>query len=488
MLFNSSEFLIFFPIVVTLFFTIPHRVRWILLLASSYVFYMAWEPSYAVLILASTIVDFVVGRLMYNTDAKRTRLIYLLISLFANLGLLFVFKYFNLFAVTLNSLFNMGEIDFSIPESNFLLPIGISFYTFQTLSYTIEIYRGTLKPEPHFGKFALYVAFFPQLVAGPIERASNLLPQFRKTQSFDYHRVVNGLQLMAWGLFKKVVIADRLSELVDMIFSDPHRYSGPGLYIASVFFTFQIYCDFSGYSDMAIGAAEVMGFKLMRNFNRPYFAKSASDFWHRWHISLSTWFRDYLYIPLGGNRVKLPRWYFNLFFVFLISGLWHGASWTFVVWGAFHGIWLVLSYLLNKPREYIFSILTLDKRPQLLRIIQVLFAFNVVNIGYIIFRARTIENAFYYINHLLTGWSSIFDFNSLMEIIAGFGIKKSALLIDLALIAFLIGIQLLQRKGSVREMIAQQSPFVRWAAYYALILGILLLGVFNNSQFIYFQF
>lgn len=488
MLFNSAQFLIFFPIIVTVYFAIPHRMRWILLLAASFYFYMAWNPAYIALLLTSTVVNFTAAKYISRTESKRERLLYIWLSLIVSLGILFFFKYFNFFVNSLDSLFGMFSIQARLPESNFLLPIGISFYTFQTLSYTIEVYRGKQKVENHLGMFALYVSFFPQLVAGPIERAGNLLPQFTQEKFLDYARITNGLKLMAWGMFKKVVIADRLSELVNMVFSDPHRYTGPSLFVASIFFTFQIYCDFSGYSDIAIGAAEVMGFKLMQNFRLPYFARSVSDFWHRWHISLSTWFRDYMYIPLGGNRVSLPRLYFNLFVVFLVSGLWHGAAWTFVVWGAFHGAWLVLSILLNKPRMILFKTLRLDKHPKLLTIIQVLFTFNLVNIAYIIFRSSSIQNAFFHITHLFNGWDGIFNLNSILEILAGFGIRKWAFAIDIMLIVFLLCVQLAQRHGSIREKLSKKSAYVRWAAYYALILGIMLLGVFNNNQFIYFQF
>lgn len=488
MLFNSAQFLIFFPIVVTLFFAIPHRMRWILLLAASYYFYMSWNPLYILIVIAATIIDFNVARFMSRTDSPKRRFFLLWISLATNLGVLFFFKYYNFFADSIEAVFSYFSLQYQFPETRVLLPIGVSFYTFQSLGYIFDVYRGKQKPENHLGIFALFVAYFPQLVAGPIERARNMLPQYVTEKFFDYPRIAHGLKLMAWGMFKKVVIADRLSELVNMVFSDPHRYTGPGLFVASVFFTFQIYCDFSGYSDIAIGASEVLGIKMMQNFNRPFLARSVSDFWHRWHISLSTWFRDYLYITLGGSRVSIPRWYYNLFIVFLISGLWHGASWTFVAWGAFHGAWIVLSYVLNKPRQIIFQAVRLDKYPKLLAVIQILFTFSLVNIGYIFFRATSISNAFYHIKNLFNGWHAVFQFDSLMEILAGFGIRKSAFVIDILLILFLVGLEISQRNGSIRERLSRKPSYVRWFAYYALILGILLLGVFNNNQFIYFQF
>lgn len=311
----------------------PHRFRWIFLLGASYYFYMAWKPEYILLIILTTCVDYTLCILMGREKEKRKRKKYLYISLFVNLGLLFLFKYFNFFNGTLRDIFINFNIAYNVPDFSLLLPMGISFYTFQTMSYTIDVYKGRREPEKHLGIFALYISFFPQLVAGPIERSEKLLPQFREKHTFNYERVTDGLKRMLWGFFKKMVIADRLSILVKYVYgSNLYNLEGFPLLLGTLFFAFQIYCDFSGYSDIAIGAAKVMGFDLMENFNRPYFSKSISEFWKRWHISLSTWFKDYVYIPMGGNRVKVPRHYFNLFFTFLVSGLWHGTDWTFVAW------------------------------------------------------------------------------------------------------------------------------------------------------------
>jgi len=333
MLFNSLEFIIFFPIVVGLYFIISPRFRWILLLAASYYFYMCWNYKYILLILFSTVVDYFAAIAMSRTSQKKFKKVFLVASLFSNLGLLFFFKYFNFFSGSINAVLDQFNVFYNVPYYDYLLPVGISFYTFQTLSYTIDVYKGKQKPEYHFGKFALFVSFFPQLVAGPIERSVNLLPQFSQTFKFEYARIRDGIILMTWGMFKKVVIADRLSEYVNEVFNNPESYDGFHNILATLFFSFQIYCDFSGYSDVAIGAALVMGYHLMKNFNRPYLAKSIGEFWSRWHISLSTWFRDYVYIPLGGNRVNISRLLFNLYITFLISGLWHGANWTFAIWG-----------------------------------------------------------------------------------------------------------------------------------------------------------
>ncbi|OFZ56311.1 MAG: alginate O-acetyltransferase, partial [Bacteroidetes bacterium RIFCSPHIGHO2_02_FULL_44_7] len=319
MLFNSLQFLIFFPTVTTLYFILPHRFRWFLLLIASCIFYMAFIPAYILILLVTIVVDYIAGILIEKSQGKKRKL-YLLISIVANIGFLAFFKYYNFASTNLTELAQFLHWNYSVPVLSIILPIGLSFHTFQAMSYTIEVYRGKQVAERHFGIYALYVLFYPQLVAGPIERPQNLLHQFREEHSFDYRRVTDGLKLMLWGLFKKVVIADRAAVFVDTVFNSPGDFQGVSFIIAAALFSFQIYCDFSGYSDIAIGAAQVMGFKLMDNFNRPYFSKSIAEFWKRWHISLSTWFKDYLYIPLGGNRVGKPRWYFNLFFVFLLSG------------------------------------------------------------------------------------------------------------------------------------------------------------------------
>ena len=375
MLFNSLQFIAFFIIIVSIYFTIPHRYRWLLLLAASYYFYMCWKVEYIFLIIISTIVAYITGILMGRERTRERRKKYLVFSLAVNLGLLAAFKYFNFFNSNLRELFNFFNIFYDVPEFDVLLPVGISFYTFQTLSYSIDIYRGDRPPEKSLGIFALYVSFFPQLVAGPIERSTSLLPQFFERKEFNYERVTSGLRKIAWGMFKKVVIADRLAVVVDQVYGSPEDFAGPAVLIATFFFAYQIYCDFSGYSDIAIGTARILGFDLITNFKRPYFARSIREFWQRWHISLSTWFRDYLYIPLGGNRVKRPRYYINLIIVFLICGLWHGANWTFIVWGALHGSYMIISVVTGNLRERIIKVFGLNHVPNLHRIIKTISAF-----------------------------------------------------------------------------------------------------------------
>ncbi|GHV78823.1 hypothetical protein AGMMS49944_06140 [Spirochaetia bacterium] len=350
--FNSWQFLVFFPVVAVGYFAITMKIRrvqpalsntlsQVFLLGVSLFFYACWNPVYLGLILFSVAVTWLSGILMAGT-APENRKIFLITSLALNLGVLFFFKYYNFFAGTVNPLLSTIGTGAGLPGFNVLLPVGISFYTFQALGYSIDVYRGTVAAERNFVSYALFVTFFPQLVAGPIERTGNLLPQFKADHVFDYDRVTSGLKLAAWGMFKKVVIADRLAVYVNGVYGDPAVYPATALALATFFFTFQIYCDFSGYSDLAIGTARVLGFNLMTNFRKPYFSKSISEFWLRWHISLSTWLKDYIYIPLGGNRKSAFRQKINLLITFLLSGLWHGAAWHFVIWGLLHGVYQVI--------------------------------------------------------------------------------------------------------------------------------------------------
>ncbi|OFY92284.1 MAG: alginate O-acetyltransferase, partial [Bacteroidetes bacterium RIFOXYB2_FULL_35_7] len=340
MLFNSLQFAFFFPLVTLLYFALPHKLRWALLLGASCIFYMAFIPSYILILVATIIVDYIAGIYIEKEKGPKRRL-YLIISIITNIGFLAFFKYFNFLNSNVAAIAHFLDWNYSIEALSIILPVGLSFHTFQAMSYTIEVYRGTQKAEYHFGIYALYVMFYPQLVAGPIERPQNLIHQFYEKHTFDYQRVTDGLKLMLWGFFKKMVIADRLSLYVNQVYNNPDQYSGFPVLLATYLFAFQIFCDFSGYSDIAIGSAKIMGFKLMDNFNTPYFAKTIKEFWKRWHISLSTWFRDYLYISLGGNRVIKWKMQFNLFIVFMISGLWHGANWTFVLWGSLHGFYII---------------------------------------------------------------------------------------------------------------------------------------------------
>lgn len=477
MLFNSINFLIFFPVVTTAFFLLPHKFRWVLLLAASSYFYMCFIPWYILILAFTILVDYIAGIYIEKAIDKRRKM-FLVISIIANVGVLFVFKYFNFFNQNIADLASFLHWNYSMQALSLILPIGLSFHTFQSLSYTIEVYRGSQKAERNLGIFALYVMFFPQLVAGPIERAGNLLPQFHEKKEFIYERVVNGLRLMLWGFFKKIVIADRLAVYVNAVYGNVADYNGLHFIIATIFFAFQIYCDFSGYSDIAIGSAQVLGYDLMENFNRPYFSKSISEFWKRWHISLSSWFKDYLYIPLGGNRTSVFRRYLNLFIVFLVSGLWHGANWTFIAWGSLHGLYLVFSAVTKSVRERFVHAVNLHKFPIFHQIIQIAVTFILVSIGWIFFRANSIKDAFYiFIN--MFNWS--FDRLTIV------GRKEFILLILLVL--FMELIQFMQRQGDIRMFFHNKPTWIRLSIYYALLAGILLLSNFgDNAQFIYFQF
>ncbi|MCB0791171.1 MAG: MBOAT family protein [Flavobacteriales bacterium] len=392
MLFNSSAFLVFFPVVCTTYFLLPHRFRWLWLLLASCYFYMAFVPVY-ILILGFTIaVDYIAGILIEGSTGRRRRL-FLLASIIANVGVLAVFKYWNFLNQNIGELFRAAGLSYGIPDLGILLPIGLSFHTFQSLSYTVEVYRGNLKAERHPGIFALFVMFFPQLVAGPIERGQALLHQFHERKRFSYAALEHGLVKIAYGFFKKVVVADGLAGYVNMVYDRPEGVSSIALLVGTVFFAVQIYCDFSGYSDIAIGTANILGIRLMENFRRPYLSSSISEFWSRWHISLSSWFRDYVYIPMGGNRVVKWRWYGNLMVTFMLSGLWHGANWTFIVWGFLHGSYLILALVLKAPARTLARAIRSDRLPGLRRAFDRSMTLVLVTLAWVFFRAADMDQA-----------------------------------------------------------------------------------------------
>ncbi|MBF0331758.1 MAG: MBOAT family protein [Candidatus Omnitrophica bacterium] len=490
MLFNSAAFLIFFPLVTAMYFAVFHQYRWILLLVASCVFYMWFIPQYLLILLGLIVIDYWAAILI--EDSKELgRKKYLISSIFATCLTLFVFKYFNFFSASFTQLAALLDLHYPPKVLGLILPIGLSFHTFQSLSYVIEVYWGRQKAERHFGIYALYVMFYPQLVAGPIERPQNLLHQFRERHFFDYARVVDGLKLMAWGMFKKVVIADRLASFVNLVYDDPTSYHGPMFVLATTFFAFQIYCDFSGYSDIAIGAAQVMGFRLMDNFNRPYFSKSIAEFWKRWHISLSSWFRDYIYIPLGGSRCGRWRWQANLFLTFLISGLWHGANWTYVVWGALNGFYLMFGIWTSGLRGKIRRMIGIDRFSRPLKAWQVLVTFSLVSFAWIFFRAKDLNEALYIVGQLSRGWGDLSSIHREFEkhsTFNGFETTPKGILFSIMLIVFLICVHLVQRHGTIRRMLADRPGWVRWSFYYVLVLGMIIFGQYGKSQFIYFQF
>jgi D-alanyl-lipoteichoic acid acyltransferase DltB (MBOAT superfamily) len=479
-LFNSLHFLIFFPVVVLLYFAVPFRVRWALLLVASYYFYMAWRPEYALLLVVISLIDFVSGIKIHDGPPARRKL-WLILSLASNLGILFTFKYYYFFSSSLDFVIHQTGLPFSVPVHKFLLPIGISFHVFQSLSYTIDVYMRRQEPERHLGRFALYVVFFPQLVAGPIERPGNLLPQFLQKHSFDYERVTSGLRLMAWGFFKKLVIADRVAPIVNAVYTDPTNYSGVPLILATYLFGVQIYCDFSGYSDIAISAAKVMGYDLMTNFRQPYLSSSISEFWRRWHISLSTWFRDYVYIPLGGNQVAKWRWYLNLMAVFLVSGLWHGANWTFVIWGALHGFYIAFGLMTAGIRSKIRTLSGIEHVPFLLQGIRMFVTVQLVMFAWIFFRANSLSDALHIVSNMFTG----------LQLRAGYGLNIGGVyeMVTLAMsLGILLVVDWLQAMGGLGDWFRQRPLVARWAVYYVALFGILIWGKFGSTEFIYFQF
>jgi alginate O-acetyltransferase complex protein AlgI len=502
MLFNSLHFLaIFFPVVSTLYFLLPHRFRWVMLLCASCYFYMSFIPVYILILGVTIVIDYTAGIFIERTEGPLRKVI-LTISVISTCGVLFIFKYFNFFNSNFAALADLLHWNYSIESLSLILPIGLSFHTFQSLSYVIEVYRRRQKAEYNFGIYSLYVMFYPQLVAGPIERPQNLLHQFYERHEFDYDRVTSGLKLMLWGLFKKVVIADRLAVVVNTVYTNPTEHAGLPLIIGTVFFAFQIYCDFSGYSEIAIGSAQVMGFKLMDNFNRPYYAKSISEFWKRWHISLSTWFKDYLYISLGGNRVSTARVYLNLFITFLVSGLWHGANWTYVVWGALNGFYLIFGLWTSGMRSKLCLLFHLHRVPKLVKAWNVFSTFSLICFAWIFFRANNISDAFYISTHLFSGagayWRNVFlpNIHQGMSFlgsgsIAGInlGISFRDFAIAALAICFLECVHLLQRQYSIRAIVAAKPIWIRWSLYYSMLAGILVFGQFNASiPFIYFQF
>ena len=482
MLFNSIEFLIFFPVVTLLYFLLPHRFRWLHLLVASSVFYMFFIPAYILILAFTIVIDYFAGILIENSPGKR-RKSFLVMSLAANIGVLAVFKYYNFLNDNLAQVTHMFHLDYALPTLSILLPVGLSFHTFQAMSYTIEVYRGKQKAERHFGIYALYVMFYPQLVAGPIERPQNLIHQFYERHTFDSQRVSDGLKLMLWGFFKKIVVADRLAVFVDSVYNQPREWDGVTIIIATAFFAYQIYCDFSGYSDIAIGAAQVMGFKLMTNFNRPFHSRSISEFWKRWHISLSTWLRDYIYVPLSRAYGSRGMRHFNLFLTFVVAGIWHGANWTFVMYGAINGIYIFCSSRTADMRRKFVKSIGLTSYPRFHHILKILITFGLASYAGVFFRAKSMSDALYI--HRAAG--SIF-IHPAQALAVNLPSSFSQFILCLSVIAFLEFVETTQGNQSIQEFFGSKPLWLRWTIYYGLVLAIFLFGEFNDRQFIYFQF
>ena len=490
MFFNSIDFAVFFPIIFILYWLFSNNLtrRNLLILAASYLFYGWWDWRFLILILISSLVDYIIGLKLSESTSKKQKKIYLFISLFVNLSFLVYFKYTNFFIDTFIESFSFFGKKIDDVALNIILPVGISFYTFQTLSYSIDIYRNQLKPTKNWLAFFSFVSFFPQLVAGPIERASHLLPQFYKTYKFDYNLVKSGLLLMVFGLFKKMVIADRAALYVNEVYNNVDGYTGVEYFYATVFFAVQIYCDFSGYSDIAIGAARTMGFDLMKNFDSPYFSKSLTEFWRRWHISLSTWFRDYVFIPLGGSRKGKLKTYFNLFIVFVISGLWHGAAITFIIWGAIHGLILIFEKASFQFKHKIFNIIGLEKKSPVINLFFGLFTFFIVCLAWVFFRANSLADALIIIN----GVFNQFDLgNVFIKETYLIGFKPNEFRILICSIIILIVSEVLHKKFSLVKRLNSQGLVFRWFVYFLLVFGIIIFGKYGDGiikEFIYFQF
>ena len=490
MLFNSIDFLLFFPIVTILYFLLPHRVRWVWLLAASYYFYMCWNARYVLLILVSTVITYVSGLLIERTQKTAWKKWVVAGSFGMNLGILFYFKYTNFALGVLTSLFARIHIELNIPVFDIVLPVGISFYTFQALSYTMDVYRGEIYAEKDFFRYALFVSFFPQLVAGPIERSKNLLKQLAVPTKFCFGNAREGLLLMLWGFFLKIVMADRIASFVDTVYGDFATYPGMYLVVATMLFAVQLYCDFAGYSTIAMGAAKVMGITLMENFDAPYLSTSVAQFWRRWHISLTSWFRDYLYIPLGGSRKGKIRKYVNTMIVFLASGLWHGASFSFVVWGGLNGFYQVVGDVLQPVRDRMVSFLRLDRASLGHKLIHIIGTFVLVDFSMIFFRANQFKDALAIIKSIVSvknPWI-LFD-GSLYS--CGLDMKNFHLMLLGIVILFFA--DLCKRKGiRVREVIIGQDYWFRWIFIALAISGILTFGIwgpnYNEANFIYFQF
>ncbi|MFY8216826.1 MAG: MBOAT family O-acyltransferase [Chthoniobacterales bacterium] len=478
MLFNSIEFAIFLPLVVGLYFWLKPAFRWMLLLAASLYFYMCFVPEYALILLTTITVDYFAARKI-ETASGVARKAWLALSLTTNFGFLIFFKYAGFITNNVDALAKAIGWNYPVGIIEVLLPIGISFHVFQSVSYTIEVYRGTLRAERHFGYLALFVLYFPQLVAGPIERAQNLLHQLHETHHFEYNRAASGLRLVLLGLFKKVVIADHISHLVNTVYQSPGDFTGPQVLLATYCFAIQIYCDFSGYTDIARGVARIMGVELMKNFDGPYLARSISEFWRRWHISLSTWFRDYLFIPLGGSRVAASRVALNLFIVFLVSGLWHGAAWTFVFWGALHGFYVVFSQVTASLRAQAVRISGLARLPRFHHALQIFITFHLVCLSWVFFRAENFPSALNLLRQLPEGWSG--------DLTRGIGFGGVELIALAAVVVVWLTLRLLRKGREGCEYLGALPVGVRWAAYLILGMAIVLLGA-EPANFVYFQF
>lgn len=492
MVFNSFGFLWFFPLFLLLYRVIPLKVRWVMMLILSYIFYMGWQADLLYLILFTTLVSYVCGILIEkNAGKRRAQRAYMIIAIVASLAVLFFYKYFNFVAENISSLISVFGNEAPDLTLDLILPVGISFYTFQTLSYVIDVYKGTLPAERHFGYYALYVSFFPQLVAGPIERPENLLPQLKAKNPFTVNDTVMGLKFMLVGFFKKIVIADQVAVVVNTVYNNVggEEVNGLTVLIATLLFAVQIYCDFSGYTDIAIGCSRIMGIKLMQNFNDPYSATSIKDFWRRWHISLTSWFTDYVYIPLGGSRCKKWRHLMNIFIVFLLSGIWHGAAWTYIIWGVTHGIYQIVGNLIAKPKERLLSKMGLSNNSRGVKIFNVTVTFILVSLAWMIFRANSLSDLGVLFYELFCGWGDV-------SVAASLDALSLSVVGIITIILSIIILKALDLQINTRPKLDRDTEALspaRSAVYLVLtwtvaLAWLILLASNTESSFIYFQF
>ncbi len=482
MLFNSFEFLLFFPLVTLLYYLLPYRLRWLLLLSASCFFYMYFIPVYILILFVTILIDYVAGIAIENTSDKKRKKLYLVLSIISNVGMLAFFKYFNFLVGNANGILGAFDQEASIPYLAILLPVGLSFHTFQAMSYTFEVYRGKFKAERHLGIYALYVMYYPQLVAGPIERPQNVLPQLKTEQKFDFQNFRAGLLRILWGLFKKVVIADRIAHFINPMFNSPEQYEGWQLLCAAYLFSFQIYLDFSAYTDIALGASRCMGIKLMENFRLPYFAKSIREFWSRWHISLSTWFRDYLYIPLGGSRKGKWILFRNILIVFLLSGLWHGATWNFVLWGGIHGFFLLFALASSPIFQSIEKFLSKIKMMPVYNLLRIVFCFHLVTLAWVFFRATDFQSSVFILSKISSG--TIATLQSGISYFELLNMQKN--FIGLILLIPLAIVFIIEKISAHRKV--PSSNMALYSIFILLIVFISIMGQSTKEQFIYFQF
>lgn len=487
MLFNSFSFAIFFPLVLTLYWFVNNKalkIQNILLLVSSYFFYACWDYRFLFLLIFSTVLDYYTGIKIHEAEKIKWKKIWLWTSIFINLGLLGVFKYYNFFSTSFSqALSNLG-IHTDFWTLKLILPVGISFYTFHGLSYVLDIYKNKIKPVKHFVEYSVFVSFFPLLVAGPIERATHLLPQIQKRRVFNITKAIDGLRQILWGLFKKIVIADSCAEYANMIFDQSDLYSGTTLLLGALLFTIQIYCDFSGYSDIALGTARLLGIELLRNFAFPYFSRDIAEFWRRWHISLSSWFRDYLYIPLGGSKGNTWIKIRNTFVIFIVSGFWHGAHWTFIAWGALNAIYFLPLLLSNKNRNHIETVAQGKLLPTFREFISMLGTFGLTVFAWIFFRSQSIGQAFRYVKGMFSGFV---EKSAYIETLTFF-YRELGIVIPILIIFFFI-IEWLGREQqfAIAKIGFTWPRIIRYGFYYMLVLILFLINS-KDQQFIYFQF